>query len=146
MHQFNTLYNIAERLRTGLLSVDAMKAYFSKAPCAAYPDADRFRQERPSIEETWPAYAKDTSLSLPPRFAYVSSSTAQNTVALGTPAWQAEGEEWNRQYKNRLQHVLSRMNHHVHPIKNHETGERRPLRSCLRKGKGDLCKSGFLSS
>ena len=140
-HQFNTLHDIAERLRTGLLSEDAMKTYFSKARCAAYPDADRFQQERASIEEAWPAYAQDTSLSLPPPFAY--SSTAQLTAALGAPAWREEGEEWKRQYNNRLQHVLSRMNHHVHPIKNQETGERRPLRSCLRKGKGELCKSGF---
>ena len=58
-----------------------------------------------------------------------------------------EDEEWNTQYKNRLQHTLSHMNHHVHPLQikndNVETGDRRPLSSCTTKANPKVCKSDF---
>ena len=46
-------------------------------------------------------------------------------------------------YETRLQHALSRMNHHIHPVVNAETGERRPLPSCQPKGKPKQCKADF---
>ena len=35
------------------------------------------------------------------------------------------------------------MNHHIHPVSNPNTGERRPLRSCCKKDAPNTCKSGF---
>lgn len=59
----------------------------------------------------------------------------------------AEGMEWNHLYMARLQHVLSRMDHHIHPLKNRdddmETGERGPLSSCTTKAKPKLCRGSF---
>ena len=46
-------------------------------------------------------------------------------------------------YRCRLQHVLARMNYHIHPVCNPETGERKPLKSCLPKGKKKGCRSNF---
>ena len=54
-----------------------------------------------------------------------------------------EETEWTRKYKERLQHVMSRMNHHIHPLVNPTTGERRPLRSCIPKGKKTGCRGNF---
>ena len=54
-----------------------------------------------------------------------------------------EGVRWKQQYDERLQYVQSRMNHHIHPISNPSTGERRPLRSCCKKGAPNVCKGGF---
>ena len=61
---------------------------------------------------------------------------------LTAPEWSSEGNVWRTIYDNRLQHVLSRMNHHIHPL-NIDTGERVPLASCCRKGRIKECKSGF---
>ena len=49
---------------------------------------------------------------------------------------------WSRQYNKRLQHSLSRLNHHIHPLVDASTGLRRPLQSCLAKGK-QVCKAEF---
>ena len=43
----------------------------------------------------------------------------------------------------RLQHVLSHMNHHIHPVVDANTGERRPLKSCQAKNRPKECKAGF---
>ena len=54
-----------------------------------------------------------------------------------------EEEQWVRNYKERLQHIMAHMNHHIHPLVNPDTGERRPLRSCIPKGKTSGCRSNF---
>ena len=38
---------------------------------------------------------------------------------------------------------MSRMNHHIHPLVDEDTGERRLLNSCKGSKKKDECKSGF---
>ena len=50
--------------------------------------------------------------------------------------------EWTEAYHKRQQHCFSRMNHHIHPLVNSATGTRRPLQSCLAKGK-QVCKYDF---
>ena len=54
----------------------------------------------------------------------------------------AEGQEWLSRFNRRLQHVLSHFNHHIHPRVAPGSEERRPLASCLGKGK-QVCKSDF---
>jgi hypothetical protein len=58
-------------------------------------------------------------------------------------AWRAEETEWRSKRDTRLQHVLAHMNHHIHPVVNFETGERRPLTSCQPKHRPKECKGGF---
>ena len=58
-------------------------------------------------------------------------------------AWRQEGLAWRTLYDQRHQHVMSRMNHHIHPLVNEHTGERRVLGSCVSKNKPGVCKSGF---
>ena len=96
-------------------------------------------RSRAKVEKAWPAYADDLSLCRLPQFFWNST--------------QASPEEWLQEYHTRLQHALSRMNHHIHPLINPEddpaTGERRSLQSCRpkskkgKKGDGQFCKSGF---
>ena len=116
-------HELAEKLRAKMLSAEALKQFVSHVRCAAYPDVDAHRRSRAQVEKAWPAYADDRSLSRVPQFFWNSS--------------EASGTEWLRQHNNRLQHALSHMNHHTHPLINHEddpaTGERRPLQSCRAK-------------
>ena len=127
--QFASMKEISELLRKKMLSVEAMKEYISHVRCASYPDVEKFKEERDDIEKAWPAYATDYDLCrLPTFFWQQPDSNAAN---------------WKREYEDRLQHTLSRMNHHIHPVKNPATGERRPLGSCKPKGKGDVCKADF---
>merc|ERR1712025_477333 len=46
LHQHMTLAEIGERLRRGLVSVQAMKTYVSTVRRAAYPDVKLFEEER----------------------------------------------------------------------------------------------------
>ena len=116
---------LAEFLREKMVSAEALKQYVSHVRCAAYPDVDARRQSWAQLEKAWRAYADDLSLSRLPQFFWNS--------------WEASGEEWLRQYHNRLQHALSHMNYHIHPLINPEddpaTGERRSLQSCRPKSK-----------
>lgn len=132
-HQYLTLPQIADRIRQGLLSAETFKNFVSTARCAEYPYRELFKEERATIERTWPAFANDMSLSRPPAWACKLAPSC--TVSPDTML--AEGMDWDKQYKKRLQHTLSRMNHHIHPLCNPEddmeTGQRRPLSSCITK-------------
>ena len=90
-HQFHTLHEVAERLREGLLSAEAMKAFMSYVRCASYPDVERFRRERTTIEAAWPAYARDQSLSRPSRFLFASTNSGSHFAEAGTCEWKADG-------------------------------------------------------
>ena len=142
-HQYMTLPQIADRIRQGLLSADTFKHFVSTARCARYPDSDMFNKERPTIERTWPAFATDMPLSRPPAWA----GDYQPPSVLSQDDMLSEGMTCNKQYEERLQHALSRMNHHIHPLCNPEddmeTGERRPLSSCTTKAKPKVCRSDF---
>ena len=61
VHQFCTLEEIAAKLRAGLLTATAMKAYVNFVRCAAYPDIKKFNEERAAIEKAWPTYPEDPS-------------------------------------------------------------------------------------
>ena len=147
-HQFLTLHDIAERLKQGLLSAESMKTFVSTVRCASYPDVEKFSEERKEVEEAWPAYADDRVLSKAPGFVYECSGTsltgtAHSSPDLGNPAWLQDGVAWKKKYDQRLQHVMSRMNHHIHPVSNAVTGERKPLKSCCKKDAPQICKGGF---
>ncbi len=66
--QFSTLSEQATQIRSTLISIEAMKAYFSYVRCTAYPDVDTCHKENEEIEKTWPAYAQDYALNWIPRF------------------------------------------------------------------------------
>ena len=57
--------------------------------------------------------------------------------------------EWEKAYAQRVQHCFSRMNHHIHPLVDVDTGKRVLLSSCRkhdsagRKKATEECKSGF---
>ena len=143
-HQFRTLHEISGMLRDSLITVDMLKAYINNARRASYPDVEKFRKERDSIEAEWPAYRKEKALSKPPCNCVPSSKCSlENPHPLNSEAWLAEGREWKKSFDARLQYVMSHMNHHIHPVVNLHTGERRPLKSCCKKGAPKLCKGGF---
>ena len=58
-------------------------------------------------------------------------------------AWAQDGKRWLALRDDRLQHVLSHMNHHIHPLKEDGTGERRLLAGCKNKSNPNVCKGGF---
>ena len=101
------------------------------------------KNERVDIEKTWFAYRADLTLSRPPAFVFAPScSVFAFATCVGSDDWCQEGEEWRRQYQQRLQHVQSRMNYHIHP-KDSVTGQRYPLASCMSKSKPNTCKGDF---
>ena len=106
-HQFCTLFEIADMLRNRVLTVDAFKNYINSTRVGAYPDIDKVMETREQVEKAWPAYSKDQSLARMPKFFWTEQL--------------ASGEVWKNMYEQRLQHSLSCMNHHIHPVVNEKT-------------------------
>ncbi len=145
-HQFMTLVEIASMLERGILSVDALKRFHDHVRHAAYPKPEDVKEERPLVEEMWPAYQGDVSLCRAPPFVWQpvhAQAPPTLSEAVDHAMWETDGARWKRLYEDRLQHALSRMNHHIHPVVDASTGERRPLRSCQPKNRPKECKGGF---
>ena len=145
-HQFCSLMEIAALFQTRLVSIDALKRYHDYVRCAKYPDVDAFNKQRDEIEQAWPAYAQDTTLARPPAYAWESlQKQCPHTLEKSTDfeAWKEEGLQWINRSNERLQHVLSHMNHHIHPLKLDGSGERRLLDGCKNKSNPNVCKGGF---
>ena len=86
--QFSNLHELAEYLREKMLPAAALKQYVSHVRCAAYSDFDAHRQSRGQVDKAWPAYADDFTLARWPQLFWNPS--------------EASGEEWLRQYNQRL--------------------------------------------
>jgi hypothetical protein len=147
VNQHATLQEVAEMFEKQLLSIDAIKAFHSYVRCAALPDVDEMEAQRDNIEEKWPAYANDKSLSLLPA-EFWSMGRDEPAAhpwqdASTCDAWKEDGAKWSKRYDDRVQHTFSRMNHHIHPL-NQGTGERQVLKACKPKNtKANVCKGGF---
>ena len=89
-------------LQEGMTTSEAMKEYIKYSRCAEYPDVELFQTEKETIEKEWPAYEEDMTMSRLPNFFWNCE--------------ESDGLEWTRQYNKRLQHSLSRLNHHIHPL------------------------------
>ena len=147
VNQFSTMQELADKLRDGILSAKAWKEYVSHVRVASYPDPVKAERDREATEKAWPAYATDQTLS---RLTFeLWADTAGTTSphfmqpAFGQQAWETDAHIWLSRYNTRLQHALLHMNHHVHPLINAETGERRVLNSCRPKDGRNTCKSDF---
>jgi len=144
VHQHVNLNEIAKMLKKKVIAVEQFKAFVEHVRCARYPDVEKFTEERAEIEKAWPAYANDDSLCQVPHFiSAVSDSIPHLSAATSMEDWETEAQHWRQNYKARHQHVMARMNHHIHPLIDEKTGERRVLNSCRAKGAGNVCKSGF---
>ena len=143
--QHMSLLEIGDRLRAGLINVASVKNYVTNVRRAAYPSLHHFELERDSLETAWPAYALETKLCVAPDFAFTKCEPGSNCEhCSGTEEETSkDAAQWKHSYNTRLQYVMSRKNHHIHPVVNHATGERKPLASCRKKGKPNECKSGF---
>ena len=132
-----------------------MKRSSSHTRCASYPDPVGFQKAKDKIEEQWPAYASDQTLSrlpavfwrdvFPRSFRTADQSRGVPVSVDSGSAYEKaneDGRDWINHFNRRLQHVLSHFNHHIHPRVAPGSEERRPLSSCLGKGK-TVCKSDF---
>ena len=136
-HQFQNLSEIAEQIKHGMLSAPALKRYQNEVRCAKYPDLGNFEGEKEALEKAWPAFETDYALNLPPSFVWeplrqVPAAPLNSLTSL--ESWEEEGRSWLRLHDRRLQFVMARMNHHIHPLVP-GTDERRPLPSCQPTGK-----------
>jgi hypothetical protein len=146
-NQYSTLQEVADMFEKQLLNIEGVKAFHNYVCCATLPDVERMESERDQIEEQWPAYAKDKSLSLLPAEFWDMGSDMPATHpwqdASICEAWEKDGAQWRKHYEDRVQHTFSRMNHHIHPL-NPTTGERRVLNACKPKSsKENICRGGF---
>ena len=137
--EFKTLEEIAQSLRSRLLTGQAWKDFVSHVRCGAYPNLKKFDAERDEIEKAWPAFANDLSLSRLDADLWSDSPGKSISHPWGEmkcfkEEWLREGVEWLHRYHRRLQHTMSRMNHHIHPL-NEETKVRYVLNSCKPKDK-----------
>ncbi len=55
-HQFSTLQELADKLKSGMLSAEAFKEYVSYVRCAQCPDLENFKEMRLQIEMEWPQF------------------------------------------------------------------------------------------
>lgn len=145
-HQFQNSSEIAEGLRKRWLSVTAIKQYHNHVRCSKYPDLDGFNEARKNIEQSGPAFASDYALNRAPSYAW--ESLRRDVAQILKPGvdlsdWQKEGSRRLTEHDQRLQFVMARMSHHIHPLVDGGSGERRPLSSCFSKGNNKDCKSGF---
>ena len=141
IHQHKNLSDIANMIKEKLISVDHFKVFIDRVRCASYPDVEKFHAERTSIEKAWPAYTEDHSLCQIPSFLNFRPDC--NAFLVSSEEWKFEGKHWRNFYDMRHQHVMARMNHHIHPVIDEQTGERRILNACRTKGKNTICKFGF---
>ena len=138
--------DIANMFRKQLLSLDALKRFHDYVRCARYPDVEAFERSRVDIEAGWPTYSSDYSLCRAPAYAWDSLRSvppAHLAQSSSLQQWRCEGEQWQQLRNHRAQHVLAHMNHHIHPLVNPDTGERRLLTGCRSKKQPKVCKSGF---
>ena len=52
LHQFATLKEIGQKIEEGLVEATELKHFLGQICCEKYPDVERFRQERESLENT----------------------------------------------------------------------------------------------
>ncbi len=124
LHQHKTLHDIGESLKNALVTVDAMKRFVSLTRRASYPDLDKFNSERSVIEASWPAYAKDLSLSRPPYCASINGTTyhgcgspiCEPDETLNSEQRLSEGYEWKLRYEKSIAacHVQDESPHSPH--------------------------------
>ena len=65
-HQHMTLHEMAERSKLGLTHMSDMKEYINSASRVAYPDIERFQNEREHLEKEWRKYKAEFPLCRPP--------------------------------------------------------------------------------
>ena len=85
-------------------------------------------------------------LSRPPEYAWESlRHDCPKPLGPGVDmdAWVQDGDVWLGKRHTRVQHVLSHMNHHIHPLKEDGSGERKLLAGCKNKSNPNVCKGGF---
>ena len=85
-------------------------------------------------------------LSLAPAYAWEAlrsgcSQVLQQSVDLST--WEMDGRRWLTLRNERLQHVLSHMNHHIHPLKDDGSGERGLLAGCKKRRTAIFARAAF---
>ena len=158
MYQHGTLYDIAEKLQIGLITLEDMKGF-----------QEWFHVERPFDPAMQEAYAGEaekeffegfrspehTPLCKTPAFLQHDADLRNGTTlaaAYRNPGLmqqiEQEGAYFARQYSHDAQFVFSRVQHHVH--KRGKDGVYVPLNACARKGKkgkkavvSSTCKHDF---
>ena len=74
--QFNTIHELGEMLRRKMLSVEALKLFIDYVRCASYPDVALHQRHRGDVENSWPAYSADQTLSRLPTFFWTEQAAS----------------------------------------------------------------------
>ena len=72
--QFNTIHELGDMLRRKMLSVEALKLFISYVRCASYPDLALYERHRGDVDNSWPAYSTDQTLSRLPSFFWTEQA------------------------------------------------------------------------
>ena len=93
VNQYATLQEVADMFEKQLLSIDAIKAFHSYVRCASLPDPEKMESECATIENRWPAYADDKSLSLLPAQFW---EMGRDTVAINPWVDPKKLDDWRK--------------------------------------------------
>jgi hypothetical protein len=150
-YQFDTLQDIAAKIRSGLFSREDLKQYHDWLHCEDVTDAEVYQSFLPRVEQEWEnrfASAEHDSLSvLPPYIVDEAKVNTKSHIGAATDLnalqhYEEEGAKFKAEYFRDVQFVFSRVQHHIH--KRTKKGYV-PLRSCERKVgvKKTACKADF---
>ena len=58
MHQYHSLYEIAELIRQSLAQAEDLKDFIGNICCTSYPDIKQLEAEMPALEQQWPQFTE----------------------------------------------------------------------------------------
>ena len=130
LHQNTPLKTVMEAVSKKPSIVTDYLDYVTHVAKTTYDDVDRWKAEQETIESQWPVYKDDVLTVSKP--AYLSSSSSADDP---------EGQQWLEAFKEDVQGLQQRKQHHVHVPDENQV--RQPLTHCRRKDKPKECKAGF---
>ena len=96
LHQFKSLYDIADAINQGLVNATDLKDFLSNICVESYPDIAQHRQDLPNVEKNWPVFlesrdaggvlmgrANDTGATAPSADTCPSTDTSRHQA----PKW-----------------------------------------------------------
>ena len=157
LHQYATLKEIAEKLKTGLVQAFELKNFTSAICCESYSDLEQFNQQRQELEDNHPTYSERTEcgnekkptwgkykLGRLPEFVYEDAKEKVHGLPDNSNVDHiVDANEYKKKFAEVFQYFQSHCQHHVHKlVQNPKTGEKKRMipNACVCKNKPKECK------
>lgn len=146
MYQYKTLRDVAQAMQDKSLNLQNLFDYHSHICHEFYEDLNQHNMEVSMCEQDWPSYQSEnhnllTGIPTTLRKDASPSVWSTNHHELNIKEAATEAKDFAMKYRADVDRVLTRVNHHIHPLK--EDGERVILSACKSKRKPTECKYAF---